>query len=49
MRGPNLGKCGARGCENDAIAFDDYGEPLCEDCLFEQMCDEGEDWNGDGN
>lgn len=27
--------CEQRGCSEDAVAFNDDGEALCEDCLFE--------------
>lgn len=30
-------KCESRGCDEDAIGFDEDGRALCEDCLFELM------------
>jgi hypothetical protein len=27
--------CASRGCSEDAVAFNDDGEPLCEDCMAE--------------
>lgn len=27
--------CEARGCRENAVAFNDDGEALCEDCIFE--------------
>ena len=38
--------CAARGCEQPAVAFNDEGEALCEDCLAEwvsQYSDDTED------
>lgn len=31
--------CEARGCTEAAVAFNDEGEALCEDCLFEWMAE----------
>lgn len=28
-------RCEARGCDENAVAFNDDGEALCEDCLLE--------------
>lgn len=37
--------CEARGCNENAVAFNDDGEALCEDCLFEWIA-EGFDLEG---
>lgn len=39
--------CEARGCKEEAVGFNDEGEAMCEDCLFEWSvadldCDEVE-------
>lgn len=34
--------CEARGCDQPAIAFNDDGEALCDDCLMEWMQDEAD-------
>lgn len=31
----DLGKCERLGCSEDAVAFDDNGRALCEDCIAE--------------
>jgi hypothetical protein len=33
-----LGEC--EKCTDEAIGFNDDGEALCSDCLFEQTCEE---------
>lgn len=33
--------CDARGCEEPAIGFNDDGEALCEDCMFEWVSNYG--------
>lgn len=38
--------CEARGCDEQAVAFNDDGEALCEDCLMEWTL-EGVDFGGD--
>lgn len=35
--GSGTAKCEARGCDEDAVAFNDDGEALCPDCLTEWM------------
>lgn len=35
-------RCEARGCEEDAVGFNDDGEALCEDCLMEWAMQEFE-------
>lgn len=35
--GDGNARCDARGCDEKAIAFNDDGEALCEDCLAEWM------------
>ena len=32
--------CEARGCREEAVAFNDDGEAMCEDCLFQWNVDE---------
>lgn len=32
---PKLGQCESSGCKEKAVAFNDDGEALCEDCLME--------------
>ncbi len=34
--------CEARGCSEPAIAFNDDGEALCEDCMAEWACTYGD-------
>lgn len=33
--GSGTAKCDARGCDEDAMGFNDDGEALCADCLME--------------
>lgn len=40
---PKLGACEASGCDEDAVAFNDDGEALCEDCLLEWCQEQGRD------
>lgn len=35
-----IGKCESRNCEEAAIGFNDDGEALCEDCMFEWVEEE---------
>lgn len=35
--GSGTAKCDARGCDEDAVAFNDDGEALCPDCLADWM------------
>lgn len=37
-----LGTCEARGCPDRAIGFDDDGRALCEDHLFEWLCEQSD-------
>jgi len=41
--GSGTQKCEARGCDEDAIAFNDDGDALCEDCLFEWVTENFDD------
>lgn len=36
---PELGCCQRNGCRQTAVAFNDDGEAVCEDCLFQEACD----------
>ncbi|WP_277810666.1 hypothetical protein [Chromohalobacter canadensis] len=42
-----MGEC--EKCGDQAIGFNDDGDLLCEDCIFEQTCEElfGDEWGGD--
>lgn len=35
--------CDARSCKEKAVAFNDDGEALCEDCLAEWVCEFSDD------
>lgn len=37
--GSGNARCDHRGCTNNAVAFDEDGRALCEDCLEEWMID----------
>ena len=34
-------------CNEPGVAFNDDGEFLCEDCLFEEMCEYNPEWEDD--
>lgn len=36
-------ECASRGCKEPAVAFNDDGEALCDDCLLEWMTSYAED------
>jgi hypothetical protein len=36
--------CESRGCKEPAVATDEDGNALCEDCLFEWTCKQGGDF-----
>lgn len=37
--GSGNAKCEARGCDEDAICFNEDGKCLCEDCFTEWCCE----------
>jgi DnaJ-class molecular chaperone len=38
-KGSGSQACEARGCSEPAVAFNDDGEALCEDCMAEWVCE----------
>lgn len=43
-RGSGNQKCEAHGCNEDATVFNDDGDALCEDCMFEWMTDHAHEY-----
>ena len=41
--GSGTQKCEAKGCDKDAVGFNDDGEALCEDCLMQWVASYAED------
>lgn len=47
---PMVIPCEARGCKKPAVAFDDDGKALCEDCLSESLLEQAmaeDNWEDD--